>query len=98
MKHLDFMSWIGSVFGTIFTALQTEKIFQLVSLILTILATLVSIAFTVWKWYDKAKADGQITADEVKELSDSVKEHVEDLKDEISEAEALTDAENKKED
>lgn len=98
MKHNDFMSWVGSIFGTILTAIQTEKVFQLISLILTILATLVSIAFTVWKWYDKAKADGQITIDEVKELSDSVKEHVEDLKDEVDEAKALTDAENKKED
>ncbi|MBO7731120.1 MAG: hypothetical protein J6S67_01155 [Methanobrevibacter sp.] len=80
MKHNDFLSWIGTVFGTICTALQTEQVLQYVSLALTILSTGVAIAFTVWKWWKNASADGKITKDEVDNLIDDVKDVVDNKK------------------
>lgn len=71
MKH-DYLSWIGSVFGTILTAVQSDQIFQYISLGLTILSTLVAIAYTIWKWWRKAKEDGKIDEEEVKDLVDQI--------------------------
>lgn len=71
MKH-DYLSWIGSVFGTILTAVQSDQIFQYISLGLTILSTLIAISYTIWKWWRKAKEDGKIDEEEVKDLLDQI--------------------------
>ncbi|MBO7733534.1 MAG: hypothetical protein J6S67_13300 [Methanobrevibacter sp.] len=76
MKHNDFLSWIGTAFGGILTALQTDVVFQYISLGLTILSTLVAIAFTIWKWWKKASEDGKISKEEIEELEDDLKEHI----------------------
>lgn len=63
-------SWIFALdgLGGILTAVQTQEAFQIVSLIFTIIATMVSIVFTIWKWWKSAKADGKITPEEVNDL------------------------------
>lgn len=71
MKH-DYLSWVGSVFGTILTAVQSDQIFQYISLALTILSTLIAILYTIWKWWRKAKEDGKIDEEEVKDLVDQI--------------------------
>lgn len=71
MKH-DYLSWTGSVFGTILTAVQSDQIFQYISLALTILSTLIAISYTIWKWWRKAKEDGKIDEEEVKDLVDQI--------------------------
>lgn len=71
MKH-DYLSWVGSVFGTILTAVQSDQIFQYISLALTILSTLIAISYTIWKWWRKAKEDGKIDEEEVKDLVDQI--------------------------
>ena len=44
------VEWIGCGIATILTAIQTEHVFQIISLVLTCIATLVTLAFTIWKW------------------------------------------------
>lgn len=84
MKNNDFLSWTGSAFGTILTAIQTNEVFQYISLALTILSTLVAIAFTIYKWWKKANEDGKITPEEIDELGKDIKDSLEkgDKKDE----------------
>ena len=41
------------------------------------LASLLSLAFTIYTWYKKAKSDGQITKDELKEGAKIVIDHFE---------------------
>lgn len=77
MKNNDFLSWTGSAFGTILTALQTNEVFQYISLALTILSTLVAIAFTIYKWWKKANEDGKITPEEIDELGKDIKDSLE---------------------
>lgn len=72
--------YIGCGTATVLTVVQTNQVFQLVSLILTCIATAVAIAFTIYKWYKAAKADGKIDKEEVKELVDIVKDGAEDIK------------------
>lgn len=84
MKNNDFLSWSGSALGTILTAIQTNEVFQYISLALTILSTLVAIAFTIYKWWKKANEDGKITPEEIDELGKDIKDSLEkgDKKDE----------------
>lgn len=84
MKNNDFLSWTGSALGTILTAIQTNEVFQYISLALTILSTLVAIAFTIYKWWKKANEDGKITPEEIDELGKDIKDSLEkgDKKDE----------------
>lgn len=73
MKNADLIAESGAV---ILTASQTQTIFQIISLILTIIATLFSIISRIVIWYKKAKADGKITADEIKEGADIIKDEI----------------------
>lgn len=81
MKKTDFLSFGGTVFGSIFTALQTNEVFQYISLGLTILSTVLAIAFTIYKWYKKASADGEITPEECEELKEDLEETLKDKTD-----------------
>lgn len=55
MKHDEIVGFTGSGISTVLTITQTNEVFQTVQLIFSILAFLVTIAYTVWKWYKKAK-------------------------------------------
>lgn len=72
MKNSNGASYGADILGAVFTAVQTDTTLQIISLVLTIVATAFSIAFTIYKWYKSAKADGKITEDEIDELIDEL--------------------------
>ena len=72
MKNSNGASYGADILGAVFTAIQTDTTLQIISLVLTIVATAFSIAFTIYKWYKSAKADGKITKDEIDELIDEL--------------------------
>ena len=76
MKNADLIAESGAV---ILTASQTQNVFQIISLILTIIATLFSIISRIVIWYRKAKADGKITKDELKEGAEIVKDEINNI-------------------
>ena len=78
MKHDEIVGWAGSTFGVVMTMLQTNETFQLIQAILSIVALIITILYTVWKWYRKASQDGKITKDEVDELFDDLDKIKED--------------------
>lgn len=57
----------GNGLGYVLTALQTNEVFQIVELIMSILLTCVLLAFRIWKWYKEAKKDGKIDPSEIQE-------------------------------
>lgn len=64
------------------TALQTEEVLRIVSLIITILGAIISmIVLPLLTWYKNAKRDGKITKDEIKEGIDTLQEGIEGVKD-----------------
>lgn len=64
------------------TALQTEEILRIVSLIITILGAIISmIVLPLLTWYKNAKRDDKITKDEIKEGIDTLQEGIEGVKD-----------------
>ena len=68
MKHDEVVGYLGSSFGAVMTALQTNETLQIIQGVLSIIALVLTIAYTIWKWYRKASQDGKITADEVDDL------------------------------
>lgn len=81
MKHDEAVGYFGTAFGTVMTALQANEVLQIIQAILTVLGLLVTISYTIWKWYKKAKADGKITQDEVDELMEDLNKVKEDKDD-----------------
>ena len=67
MKENNVLSWLCSGV-TVLTSVAFEDIIRIVLLVLGVLSALVSLAYNIYCWYTKAKADGKIDADEVKEL------------------------------
>lgn len=80
MKNTPVFSWLGTALTGVFTYLSAVELKDLISWILSILAAIVTIAFTIWSWYKKASKDGKITKDEVGELVDDVSDKVKDFK------------------
>lgn len=80
-KINEAIAWICNSIGLGLTAIQTEQAFKLISLILTILATLLSIALTIWTWWRKAKIDGKLTPEELEELKKKIEEERDKLND-----------------
>lgn len=57
----------GNGLGYVLTALQTNEVFQIVELVMSILLTCVLLAFRIWKWVKEAKKDGKIDPSEIQE-------------------------------
>ena len=72
MKHDEVVGYLGSSFGAVMTALQTNETLQIIQGVLSIIALVLTIAYTIWKWYRKASQDGKITADEVDDLFENL--------------------------
>lgn len=76
---------IGGALGTSVsatgTAMQTNEILQMVSLIITIIGAIISmIILPILTWYRSAKRDGKITIDEIQEGAETLKEGLEGVK------------------
>lgn len=67
MKDLT-IPYLSSILNIVLTSIQDNPVYQIVGLILTILSLCVSILYTIVKWYNEAKKDGQITSEEYEEL------------------------------
>lgn len=78
MKH-NFLDWIGCGTGVILTAVQTNQIFQTISLILTCIATLMTIGYNIYRWYKKATEDKKITPEEIKEGIDIINDGIDKI-------------------
>ena len=78
-----FQDIVGITFQSLLTIAQTDEIFRIISLVLTIISAVVVLARNIYEWYIKAKKDGKIDANEGKELIDIVDDGVNNIKDNI---------------
>lgn len=76
-------SWIGCTLSVVGTAMQTEHVLQVISIVLTCIATLTTIGLNLFLWYKKAKEDGKIDAEEAKEGAGIVIDGVKNLQQNI---------------
>ena len=70
---------VGNGTQYILTVAQTNEVFQMVELVLSILTTLFILGINIYAWYKKAKKDGKIDEQEIEELKDIVEKGKEDL-------------------
>lgn len=82
-KLLSFFEDLGVGGLWCLTAIQTEQMLRIANLILAILTTLFIFITRFIEWYKKAKADGKITKEEIKEGVDIIKEGVEEINEHI---------------
>ena len=66
---IPFSSTIICMFNTI---LQSDEVLKYVNLVITILIGIVSLSYTIYRWYKKAKEDGKISSDEIEELKNNI--------------------------
>ena len=78
-----FLDIVGITFQSMLTIAQTDEIFRIISLVLTIISAVVVLARNIYEWYLKAKKEGKIDANEGKELIDIVDDGVNNIKDNI---------------
>lgn len=75
---------IGTALSAVGTGLQTNEVLQTISLIITIIGGLMTfIIVPLVNWYKRAKIDGKIDKDELKNGVDIIVKGSEKLKDEI---------------
>lgn len=87
MKNEIISGSIGTVLSAIGTAIQTEQTLRIIALVITILgAILTYIVMPLLNWFKKAKQDGKIDANEIKEGVDIIASGSNDVKDVIDEA------------
>ena len=77
MKRLDYLFDVSAL---VLAIAQNDVLLKYIQLALGIIATLLSIAYTIWKWWKKASADGKITKEEVDDLLDDLKKDIDDRK------------------
>lgn len=78
------INYIANTVACITTALQSDEIFSYVSLLLTILSIVVSLAFTIYRWYKVATTDGRIDNEEIDELMKYINEDVNEINDAVN--------------
>lgn len=74
---------VGNILTYLLTVIETNEIFQLISLILSVAVSVIIILFKLYSWYKQAKKDGKITKDEVKDLTEDIKPEIDIIKDNI---------------
>ena len=75
------VDYILDLFALTLAGVQVEEILKWVQLAFGILATLISIAFSLWQWWKRAKQDGKITEEEIQEGIEILHKGEEALKD-----------------
>ena len=74
---------IFNSFAVICSLIQTEHVFQIISLVLTRVSVLISLILSLKKWYNQAKSDGHIDSDEIDEALSEIDKATNEIKDPI---------------
>ena len=84
MKNELIAGGVGATLGAVGTATQTNEILQTISLVITIIGAIISmIVVPLISWYQKAKKDGKITSDEIKDGIDTLVDGVKEVQDKL---------------
>ena len=83
MKIKDFFQIGANGLQYAISLAQVEDVLRIAGIILSVIISLLIIIDKVISWWKKAKADGKITEDEIKEGVEIIKDGAEDIKDHI---------------
>lgn len=83
-------SWIAETLNGVqyvLAALQQNETLQYIELGLSILTSIILIAFRVWRWVKEAKADGKITKEEIEEGAKIIEDGAQEIADKMKKGE-----------
>ena len=80
MKLKDFFEITGNSIMYVLTFTNTKELFEIISLILSIIISLLIIVSKLWTWYNKVKSDGKISKEEINEGVEIAKKGIEVIK------------------
>ena len=83
MKH-NYVTEALNAMQYMLVALQDNPILQGVQLGLSILTSIVLVAYRIWKWHNEATADGKITKDEIEEGAKIISDGLEEVNDKVN--------------
>lgn len=78
----NLLTLLSSVWGFIFSAINSDELTSILITTLTILSILFNIAYTIWKWYKKAKQDNKIDRNDVDDLMNDLNDIINKKEDE----------------
>ena len=78
MKYADIG---GNALLYVLTIAQSNNTFQIIELVMSILVSVIILAYRIWKWWKEAKKDGKITKEEIEEGVDIIADGVDEIKD-----------------
>lgn len=81
MKHDEIVGFIGTGVSTTLTILQGNETFQNIQMILSCICFVVTIAYTIWKWYKKATSKEspggeKVTKEEINDLFNNLADNL----------------------
>lgn len=71
----------------VLTFTQTKELFEIISLVLSIIISLLIIGSKIFQWWKNASKDGKISKEEVKDGIDIIVDGVNDIRDKIEDKE-----------
>ena len=77
------IDYILDGFAITLGAVQLNQIMQIIQLVLGIVATIISIMFSLWLWWKRASKDGKITEEEIKDGMDILNNGTKEIKDHL---------------
>ena len=83
MKIKDFFQIIGNGLQYAVSLVQVENALRIIGIVLSVIISCLIIIDKIITWWKNAKADGQITEDEIKEGVEIIKDGTQDIKDHI---------------
>ena len=87
MKLKDGLEVVGNGAMYALTFTQTKEIFEIVSLVLSILISVIILLSKIVNWYKNAKQDGQISKEEIQDGINIVKEGVDTISSKVKKEE-----------
>lgn len=77
----------GNSFMYVLTFTNTKEIFEIISLVLSILISILIIISKLIQWFKNAKKDGKISSEEIKDGIDIISNGVDSIRDKIEDKE-----------
>lgn len=87
----DKLNYIFDSLAIVGTLVQTEHIFQIISLVLTCISVVLSLALTIYKWFKRAKQDGKIDGEEINGAITEINKAVDEIKHTINKGDSSDD-------
>ena len=79
MTEHNGVSWVCSILTTLTGLMSTNEVFQIILTCLGILSAVVSLAYNIYVWYNKAMKDKKLSAKEAKELKNILDKGIKEI-------------------